>query len=521
MLKSKPFLPQITVKLLVFLGLLFSAWCFGVEPASAHAQLVATYPIDGSISKTAPEVIVLSWGEDVRTNAKQFSLTSALGKSEKVSVSYRFDDSTGEGSASITPSKKLSDGSYIVSWKVISKDGHLVAGATTFGINVKAVGVKSSTSTSYLDELLQGLFWILIILGFGALMSSRWKLFKLLARLILLISSIRILNSFLVLHGSFIRTGSSRISILALILIAAIFTLTRSKIVESKYLKISQLSLLTLLFVLQPFFEGHPLDIEQPNYLKYLSAGHLLFALLWTGSVCALLIDRSKKQYAVTRRVSTFSIFLLVMLGLALTYFLALPLSFAGKSAWEPFIVVKIAIVLTAALIGSFHHFVGKRILEDPEFQFGKSLRLELISIICIVVATAMLVSYTPPKIIANQYKISQRLISANSGKNYLQIPVTFDKGLKGTFYIQKVLRGKPAMIMLAVNSKKTLKSPGVDVYFSNKELNIIDLHAKLNGASNQYMTYLSIPATGQWHISIQILLDEFTQTQASFNVKI
>ena len=76
-------------------------------------------------------------------------------------------------------------------------------------------------------------------------------------------------------------------------------------------------------------------------------------------------------------------------------------------------------------------------------------------------------------------------------------------------------------MLMLAVNSKKTLKSPAVDVYFSNSGLNIVDLHAKLSGASDQYMSYLSIPAKGRWHVSIQILLDEFTQTQANFDINI
>ncbi len=509
------------LRLLAILGLLFFIMNLEVAPASAHAQVVATYPIDGSIVKSAPDVIVLSWGEDVRTNAKQFALTNTTGIPVKTSFNYRFDKTTGEGSASLTPIKKLEDGSYIVSWKVISRDGHLVAGANTFGINVKSINAKSSTTTSYFDELLQGIFWTLMILAFGALMASRKRLFLLAARLILAVSVIRILNSYSVLHGAFASTGSSKISILALIIFAIVLILPKRELAGSDRLKFTQLSFLTLLFVLQPFFEGHPLDVVQPGYLKYVSAAHLLFAYLWTGSVTAFILLRTRDQYAITRRISTVSIFLLVVFGSVLTYFLALPLSFASKSAWESFILIKIAIVLTALLIGAYHHFAAKKFLENPEFNFSKSLLLEGTAIIGIVASTALLVSYTPPKITANQYKISQRLISANSGKNYLQIPVTFDNGLKGTFYIQKVLRGKPSMIMLAVSSKKTLKSLGVEAYFSNTELNIIDLHAKLTGASNQYMSYLSIPAAGKWHISIQILLDEFTQTQANFNVKI
>ncbi len=507
----------------LFLGscLLFSLVLLGSPSASAHAQLVATYPVDNSEVTSAPEVIVLSWGEDVRTNARQFSITRSDGSSQKFSFNYRFDATTSEGSASLVPVAKLPTGSYIVSWKVVSHDGHLVAGATTFGINVSAATVKSSSSTSLFDEFLQGFFWLLMIFTFGAIMSGRRRIYSLTARLILLVGLARLMSTYLVLHGSFLTTGSAKISICTFIFLPIIIAIPKTKLNVQGDTKLYQLILLSILFVSQPFFEGHPLDVIQPGYLKYLSAGHLLFALLWTGSVIALALKRDAAQYAITRRISTTSIFLLVLFGGALTYFLALPLNFASKSAWDTFIVVKIALVLTALFIGAYHHFAGKKALESSEFPISKTLLLESVTIISIVTTTALLVGYTPPKIIANQYKISQRLTSANSGNGYLNFPVKFDNGLTGTFYVQKVTTGKPAMIMLAVKSKKSLKSPIVDVYFSNTKLNIIDLHSKLAGASNQYMSYLSIPGKGSWHLSIQILIDEFTQTQANFNVNI
>ena len=509
------------LKSFAVVGILFSFILFGSEQASAHAQLVATYPIDNSVVTDAPKVIVLSWGEEVKAKASQFSLTASNGRSEKFVFAYHFDASTGEGTATLTPARILAKGSYIVSWKVISHDGHLVAGSTTFGINVTAVGLKSSNSTSYLDEVLQSLFWVLVILIFGAIFAARKGLYFLAVRLLMLVALARLASSYIILKESFLSTGSSQISIFALLILGLILLVPRIEFIPVKFSKIHQLILLSVLFVSQPFFEGHPLDLVKPSYLKYISAGHLLFALLWTGSVVALFLRQTKEQYVLTRKISTFSILLLVGLGGTLTYFLALPLNFASKSAWESFIVVKLALVLTALFIGAYHHFVGKKIIDSLDFSLRKSLLIESVTIVSIVVTTALLVSYTPPKIIANQYKISQRLTLANSGKNYYQFPVKFDNNLSGTFYIQKVGNGQPSMLMLAVNSKKTLKSPAVDVYFSNSGLNIVDLHAKLSGASDQYMSYLSIPAKGRWHVSIQILLDEFTQTQSNFDINI
>jgi copper transport protein len=516
--------------LLTLVGLLFSAMLITAPAASAHAQLVASYPLDGSSVETSPRVIVLTWEEDVRTKASQFSLINSTGKKIPSNFGYTFDKSTQEGTASLTPIAALSKGSYFLSWKAISHDGHLVGGTISFGVKTPAAKGVNSPLTSYPEQGLQLIFWVLLILIFGAIFAGRMKIFAILAWLAVFTALLRVANSYSILQQSFLDTGSTKVSIAAIAILLLIIALSRSttrKVLQKvginpgSDLKIYLLILLSILFSSQAFFEGHALDLQKQGYLKYISALHLLFALLWSGSVVAFILNRTKEQYAVTRKISTVSVIFIIIFGGTLTYFLVRPLKFANKTAWLTFLLIKLAFVLLTLGIGAFHHFRGRRYLEESELPFKRSLTLELLTIIGVIASTTLMVSYTPPKIVANQFFISSRVNASTLSDGYIQAPIKFNDGMTGTLYIQKTKAGAPAMIMVALNSKAILKARFMDTYLSNSSLNIVDLHVKLNGGTNQYMSYITVPSSGIWRVTLQIMIDEFTQLQSSVNLKI
>lgn len=519
-----------TFTLLTLLGLLCLALFLGAPPASAHAQLVASYPSDGSSVQASPQQIVLSWGEDVRTKSNQFSLINSTGKRIATTSDYIFDKSTQEGTASITPSVALPKGSYLLSWKVISHDGHLVGGTISFGVETPAVQGSNAPLTSYPEQGLQIIFWVLLILIFGAIFAGRMKSVAILAWLGIFAALLRVANSFLILQKSFLDLGSTKISIAAIVILLIIIGLSRSatRRVLQKFginqdgdLKIYLLILLSILFSSQAFFEGHALDLEKQGYLKYISALHLLFALLWSGSVVAFILNRTKEQYEVTRKISTVSVIFIIIFGGTLTYFLVRPLKFANKTAWLTFLVIKLAFVFATLALGAFHHFKGRQYLEANELPFKRTLTLELLTIVGVVASTTLMVSYTPPKVIANQFYITSKVNTSTVSDGYIQTPIKFNDGMTGTLYLQKTKVGAPAMIMLALNSKTILKAKFADIYFSNSSLNIVDLHVKLTGGTNQYMAYVTLPSSGIWRVTLQIMVDEFTQLQSSLNLKI
>src|SRR5262252_8233303 len=92
--------------------------CFARD-ASAHASLASSEPRDGAILAKAPGKVALQFSESVTAGA--VNLIDATGRARK--------DATinAEGEAiTVTLPPDLPDGTQIVSYRVISQDGHPV-----------------------------------------------------------------------------------------------------------------------------------------------------------------------------------------------------------------------------------------------------------------------------------------------------------------------------------------------------------------------------------------------------------
>jgi copper transport protein len=108
-------------------------------PAWAHATLQSTNPPSGGTVKTSPNQITLSFNENVEVSLGSIKLYDSTGKTISTGAPHHFAGSDRNVGVDIP---KLTDGAYIVTWRVISADAHPVHGAFTFG-----VGVAASAST--------------------------------------------------------------------------------------------------------------------------------------------------------------------------------------------------------------------------------------------------------------------------------------------------------------------------------------------------------------------------------------
>src|SRR5699024_2795291 len=130
-------------------------------PAAGHATLLGTDPADGEVLTEAPDVVVLTFNESVQTQPDAVRLLDADGQplpSEAASV-----DQTVE----IAVPDELAEGTYIVDWRVVSADGHPVAGAFTFAVGQHSDVVTQvpDESPSALVDVLHGASQILVYLG--------------------------------------------------------------------------------------------------------------------------------------------------------------------------------------------------------------------------------------------------------------------------------------------------------------------------------------------------------------------
>ncbi|MFH8976464.1 copper resistance CopC/CopD family protein [Streptomyces sp. NPDC017890] len=111
----------------------------GAGPASAHAALTGSDPQEGAVVGKAPAQVSLTFSESVSMDDDSLRVFDPNGT--------RVDDGKPSGTGGTTYSVKLHaglpDGTYTVTYQVVSADSHPVAGAYTFSI-----GAPSETSVS-------------------------------------------------------------------------------------------------------------------------------------------------------------------------------------------------------------------------------------------------------------------------------------------------------------------------------------------------------------------------------------
>lgn len=141
-------------------------------PAFAHASLLKAEPTDGSVVATAPSVFSLTFNEPVSP--------TVLTLVEPGGQSVPLDHPTLSGNVvSVPVPPALANGSYALSWRVISADGHPIGGSVVFSIGTagppEAVAAPASDFTVRLGIWLSKLFvYGGLFVGVGGVFCRQW-----------------------------------------------------------------------------------------------------------------------------------------------------------------------------------------------------------------------------------------------------------------------------------------------------------------------------------------------------------
>ncbi|MBV8927395.1 MAG: CopD family protein [Bradyrhizobium sp.] len=149
-------------------ALLLLVGCAG--EASAHASLAFSEPRDGVVLTQAPKTVQLRFNESVTAGA--VSLIDASGKLRSDAIVE-----AGGETIKITPPLDLPQGTQIVSYRVISADGHPVAGSITFSIGQPTANRPPPQSRAGIE----GLIWLTrvglylgLFAGIGGVFFVNW-----------------------------------------------------------------------------------------------------------------------------------------------------------------------------------------------------------------------------------------------------------------------------------------------------------------------------------------------------------
>jgi copper transport protein len=137
-------------RLVAGLGTLLTGWAVLMAavaaPASAHASVVATDPLDGARLASVPAMVTVTFDESVSLGAGYLKVTDS---SARAVDDGRVDHPGAAGTTLSVPLKAgLSDGSYVVSWRVVSADSHVVSGSIRFVVGNGPLASAGAAGTS-------------------------------------------------------------------------------------------------------------------------------------------------------------------------------------------------------------------------------------------------------------------------------------------------------------------------------------------------------------------------------------
>ncbi|MFJ6571339.1 copper resistance CopC/CopD family protein [Streptomyces sp. NPDC091292] len=138
--------PRFRNLLLLFLAVA-GALLAGAAPVSAHAALTGSDPKQGSVVDTAPDRVSLTFSEGVALSDDSLRVLDPSGKR----VDKGKAASLGNDTYAVALHAGLPDGTFTVTYQVVSADSHPVSGAYTFSI-----GAPSKTTVDLPSEAAGG-----------------------------------------------------------------------------------------------------------------------------------------------------------------------------------------------------------------------------------------------------------------------------------------------------------------------------------------------------------------------------
>ena len=431
------------------LGLPATAW--------AHAALLRTVPQASGTVDTPPREVALTYSEAVEPRFAIVSVTDAGGRQETAGPPRR---SAADPDTLLVPLHPISEGWYLVYWRVISVDGHPVRGAFTFAVGpnpgpAPQFVVPSISETAATPRLLTArwLVFLSVMIAVG-LAAFRLAIARPVVRLRARVSLRAVTVAFtvssavgLVAIPVYLLLATADFALRSVFAVGALVPLVRASAFGRGYVDLwlvfglfvaatalairidrpdrAQRSLAELLAgigvvlaaaatLLVPGLSGHAAQTAPRGWSLLFDWLHLVSGSVWLGGLVGLLVlwralaARSRVEgltVAVPRfsNVALVSVMVLVASG-TLAALLHMPtIASLWQTSYGRALLVKIGLLLVATSLASVNLLRTKPQLARPETGPGavRSLRLlvstEAVLVAAAVFAAAVLSSLAPP----------------------------------------------------------------------------------------------------------------------------
>ncbi|WP_234308794.1 MULTISPECIES: copper resistance CopC/CopD family protein [Streptomyces] len=151
----------------VLVAAIFALILGGAGSALAHASLSGSDPADGTVLKTDPKHVTLTFTESVSFSEESLRVLSP--ENERVNPRPAQHADGKQNTARVELSDKLPQGTYTVAWRVVSADGHPISGAFVFSIGKPSDTSAVATTGSPDDTAAGRLYGFMRYVAYGGL----------------------------------------------------------------------------------------------------------------------------------------------------------------------------------------------------------------------------------------------------------------------------------------------------------------------------------------------------------------
>ncbi|MCE1178969.1 MAG: copper resistance protein CopC [Micrococcales bacterium] len=128
--------------ILLALAVIMSLVLSGASLASAHAQLLSVSPADKATVTQPPDKVELTFNEEINPSFVVVRVSGADG------TSVTSGDPSVTGGVVSQPISSGAPGQHTITYRVVSKDGHPIAGRTTFTAMAGGTGAQTPSATT-------------------------------------------------------------------------------------------------------------------------------------------------------------------------------------------------------------------------------------------------------------------------------------------------------------------------------------------------------------------------------------
>lgn len=522
-------------------------------PASAHASLVSTDPAEGAVVPEAPDVVTFTFSEPVSLAGDSLQSYDAAGDPVDVDASARDEVVTAD-----LPDD-LDDGTYVVAWRVVSSDGHPIAGSLTFHVGAPSETVVPPRDAPATDDsamrdvasVVQALSYLALLLAGGLTIFLSWtsrgvRLHDAVRRRLVLLqrgsagAAVLVAAVAVVVSGAYQRGAGvgglfeaasldpALVGDDLTVLVLQVVGLGLAVVLSGRTTPSLAGDIGAGLAVWSPALVGHTRAYEPVSLLVLTDALHLSAGAVWLGGLAGLAIvlpslaGREREGALMLSRFSTVAAGLLGVLaaaGVLLGWRILGSWSGLWETTYGRLLLVKVGIALVVGAVAAFNRYrVLPRVSDGPHearrratYAVRRVVLLEAALLVGLLGVTGFLVEQ-PPR--------SEAAITPAAPASNVARAVVDD------LQVLAVLDATPSRHRQLLVQVQDLAGDPVDlrdrpeVSLRSDDIDLGTLPVRPIGAGT-FLTTVTFPKPGEWEVQVSLRIDEFENPVTTLSVDV